>query len=320
MENGGLIEFLRNLVGVLVPVFVVSTMLNVGLTQRPSEIARYLRYRRFILRMLIANFVLVPLFMVLVLRFTSFDPALEAGLLIFALCAGAPFLIVLTQAAEHDLALGAAVMMLLMVLTVGYVPLVLPRLLAGASVGAWAIARPLLLQMIGPLVLGMVAAQVLPGLSAAVQPWVGKLASVSLYAVLAATLIAYFRSMLAVGFGPILVGLVTVAAAFGFGYLAGGGRDHLEDVGGLGTAQRNTAAGFIIATQNFNDPGVLVMLTVVNVVGLVVLLPLARVLSRDNPVTAAARADVSAPPAASAGNVPGDGDRGTAQPPSTGGT
>jgi bile acid:Na+ symporter, BASS family len=165
MENSGLIEFFRNIVGLLVPVFVVSTMLNVGLTQRPSQIAGYLRRWRFVLRMLIANFVLVPLFVVVVLRFTRFSPAVEAGLLIFALCAGAPFLIKLTQAAEHDLALGAAVMMLLMVLTVGYVPLALPALVGGASVGAWSVARPLLVQMIAPLALGMLAAQFLPACS-----------------------------------------------------------------------------------------------------------------------------------------------------------
>jgi BASS family bile acid:Na+ symporter len=289
MENCGVLEFFRNLVGVLVPVFVVSTMSNVGLTQHPAEIVKYLRYWRFVLRMLLANFVLLPLFMVLVLRFTSFEPAPEAGLLIFSLCAGAPFLIKLTQAAEHDVALGAAVMMLLMVLTVGYVPLVLPVLLPGASVGAWAVARPLLVQMILPLVIGILAAQLLPAFSARVQPWVGRLANVALYAVIAATVIGYFRSMLAIGLGPILVGLLTVAVAFGFGYLAGGGKDHLEDVGGLGTAQRNTAAGFIIATQNFNDANVLVMLTVANTLGIVALLFLARALRHDNVTAAAAQ-------------------------------
>jgi BASS family bile acid:Na+ symporter len=286
-----MIGFFRNIVGLAVLVFVVSTMLNVGLTQRPSQIVRYLRHPRFVLRMLIANFVLVPLFMVLVLHLTSFDPALETGLLIFAVCAGAPFLIMLTQAAEHDLALGAAVMMLLMVLSVGYVPLVLPRLLPGTSIGAWAIARPLLLQMMAPLVLGMLAAQFLSGFSAAVQPWVGRLANVTLYGVIAATLIGYFRSMLALGLGPILVVLSTIAAAFAFGYLAGGGKDHLEDVGGLGTAQRNTAAGFIIATRNFDDPKVLVMLTVANTLGIVALLLLARVLRHDNLAAAAAPGD-----------------------------
>jgi len=43
-----------------------------------------------------------------------------------------------------------------------------------------------------------------------------------------------------------LVGLAFVAAAFGVGYLARAGKDHLEDAGGLGTAQRNTAAGIIL--------------------------------------------------------------------------
>ena len=43
---------------------------------------------------------------------------LAAGLLVFSLCAGAPFLIKLTQLAEHHVALGAAVMFLLMVVTV----------------------------------------------------------------------------------------------------------------------------------------------------------------------------------------------------------
>ena len=303
-------EFFRDVVGALIPVFVVSTMLNVGLTQHPAQIARYLRHWPFALRMLIANFVLVPLFVVMVLQFTAFDPGLNAGLLIFALCAGAPFLIMLAKAAEHDLALAAAVMMFLMVLSVGFVPLALPMLLPGASVGAWAIAKPLLVQMIGPLALGMLAAHFLASVSAAVQPWVGRLAGITLYAVLAATVIGYFRSMLEIGFGPILVALITIAVAFGLGYLAGRGEDHLEDVGGLGTAQRNTAAGFIIATQNFDDPDVLVMITVANALGLVTLLVLARALRHDNPAAPSTRAEVAGPSAGS-GEVPAVGDHGT---------
>lgn len=93
----------------------------------------------------------------------------------------------------------------------------------------------------------------------------------------------YSPSVPKIGGGAILIALVTIAAAFGFGYLAGCGRDHLEDVGGLGTAQRNTAAGLIIATQNFDDPGVLVMLTVANAMGIVLLLFLAKTLRHDNP-------------------------------------
>lgn len=50
------------------------------------------------------------------------------------------------------------------------------------------------------------------------------------------------------------------------------------------STHRNTAAGLIIATQNFGDPNVLVMLALANMLGLIMLLGIARVLSRDNKV------------------------------------
>jgi bile acid:Na+ symporter, BASS family len=279
-------EFFRSLVEIVAPIFVISTMLNVGLTQRLSDITGHLKDYPFVLKMLLANFVLAPLVMILILTFTSFDPALRDGLLIFALCAGAPFLIKLTQTAEHDVALGAAVMILLIAATVIYVPIVLPMVMYGVAVDGWAIAKTLFLQMLLPIVVGMLAVQFLPNLAKKIQPWVGILGNITLYVLVAATLIGYFPNMISiVGTGAILVGLAFVAAAFGIGYLMGGGKDHLEDVGGLGTAQRNTAAGVIIATQNFDDPNVLVMLTLANTLGIVMLLLIAKRLSRDNKIT-----------------------------------
>jgi len=279
-------EFLRSAVQFIAPVFVISTMLNVGLTQKPSDIAGHLKNRPFVLKMLLANFVFAPLLMIVALYFAPFDPALKAGLLIFSLGAGAPFLIKLTQTAEHEVALGAAVMMLLMVVTVVYMPVMLPLVLSGVSVDALAIAKALLLQMLLPIGAGMLVAQLLPALAKKGQPWVGWAGNVAMYAMVVATLIGYFPNLLnIVGTGAFLVGLAFVAAAFGLGYLAGAGKDHLEDIGGLGTAQRNTAAGVIIAIQNFKDPNVFVMLTLANIVGIVMLLFVARALSRDNKVT-----------------------------------
>jgi BASS family bile acid:Na+ symporter len=134
-------EFFRSMVPIVAPIFVVSTMLNVGLTQTLSDITGHLKNYSFVLKVLVANFVIAPLLMIAVLHFAPFDPALKAGLLIFSLCAGAPFLIKLTQTAKHDLSLGAAVMMLLMVVTVVYTPIVLPPVLSGISVDGWAVAN-----------------------------------------------------------------------------------------------------------------------------------------------------------------------------------
>ena len=278
-------EFLRSAVQYIAPVFVIATMLNVGLTQKPSAIAAHLKNPPFVLKMLAANFIFAPLLMIVALYFAPFHPSLKAGLLIFSLGAGAPFLIKLTQTAEHEVALGAAVMMLLMIVTVGYLPVVLPLMLSGVSVDALAIARALLLQMLLPIGVGMLVAQFVPTLAKKVQPWVGMIGNLAMYAMVVATLIGYFPNLVQIiGTGAFLVGLVFVGAAFGLGYLAGAGKDHLEDVGALGTAQRNTAAGVIVAIQNFSDPNVFVMLTLANIVGIVMLLFIARALSRDNKV------------------------------------
>jgi bile acid:Na+ symporter, BASS family len=139
--------------------------------------------------------------------------------------------------------------------------------------------------MLMPIAVGMLLIQFVPALAKKAQPAIGWLGNITLYILVAATLIGYFPNMIGiVGTGAILVGLVFVAAAFGVGYLAGAGKDHLEDVGGLGTAQRNTAAGIIIAVQNFSDPNVLVILTLANTLGIVMLLFVAKALSRDNKV------------------------------------
>lgn len=276
--------FFRAVIGIAVPVFVMSTMLNVGLTQKPAAIIGHLRNWRFVLRMLIANFIAVPLVMLLILRITSFDLALQEGLLVFSLGAGAPFLIKLTQIAEHRVSLGTAVMMLLVVATIGYMPLVLPFFVSGGTVDAGAIGRALFRQMLLPIIVGMLVAHFLHGLAGVIQPWVARLSNIALYVVLVSTFIGYFPRLAdIVGTGALLAALVFVLAAFGIGYLAGWGSDHLEDVGALGTAQRNTAAGLTVALQNFHDPNVLVTLTLANAVGLVLLLFLARVLRRDNP-------------------------------------
>jgi bile acid:Na+ symporter, BASS family len=280
-------EFFKSVIPYITPIFVISTMLNVGLTQKLSDIIEHLKNYPFVIKMLIANFVAAPLVMLLMLYFAPFEPTLKAGLLIFSLCAGAPFLIKLTQMAEQEVSLGAAVMVMLMLVTVAYVPILLPLILSGLTVDAGAIAKTLGLQMLLPIIVAMLAVQLLPGLARKVQPWIGWLGNITLYALIAATLIGYSVNMLGiVGTGAILVGLIFVLAAFGMGYLTGAGKDHLEDVGGLGTAQRNTAAAMIIAVQNFSEyPDVLVMITLANTLGIVMLLFIAKRLSRDHKIT-----------------------------------
>lgn len=76
-------EIAKSLIPFLVPLFVVSTMLNVGFTQKVAEIVADLRNLRFVVKMLIANFVAAPLAMIVMLYLAPFEPSLKAGLLLF---------------------------------------------------------------------------------------------------------------------------------------------------------------------------------------------------------------------------------------------
>ena len=79
--------------------------------------------------------------------------------------------------------------------------------------------------------------------------------------------------------GGILAGFFFIALGLAIGWVLGGPGTDTRRVMALGTAQRNIAAALVVATENFSDPKVIVMVMVVAIVGLVVLMPLSRALA-----------------------------------------
>ncbi len=265
------------------PVFIYCTMANVGMTQHPRRIARYWGDWPFYAKMIAANFIAAPLVMWLLLKLWPLEPQFAAALVVYSLCAGAPFLIKLTATSKHDVALGAATMMLLVLATIVIVPLVLPALLPMLNVDAAGMAWSLVRQMLLPIVAGAAFAAVAPKLAKMVQPWVAKIGNVALNVVLVSTIVGHLPEMPDIILsGALIIGLVFVLAAFGIGYAAGWGSDALEDIGGLATAQRNTAAAMLIAVSSFSDPSVFVLITLVSTLGIVALIIIAKSLKCDN--------------------------------------
>lgn len=278
-----MIEFLQSASGYLVTVFVVTSMLNVGLTQKPARILQHLRNYQFLLAMLVVNIVVVPALMIFALRIVPVTPHYEIGLILFGVAAGAPFLIHLTKTSQRDLALGATVLMVLMFSSVLTMPLLLPFLIEGIEVGARQIIAPMLIQMVLPMIIGMLLLQFLESFTAIIQPWVAKISNITLYALIVAVLVGYGGNLLDPQIWvAIAVGLVVLVLAFFIGFMMGDGHDQLKDVGGLGTAQRGTASALIVASDAFDDPLILVIITILNTVGVVVLILAAKWLSPDH--------------------------------------
>lgn len=276
-------EFFQMLGSWGIAVFVVTSMLNVGLTQKPSRLLRHLDNRAFLLRMLLLNFIVVPALMIAGVYLVDMEPVYAAGLLLFGLAAGAPFLIKLTDVSDSDVALAATVLLVLMVASVLVLPVALPQVIEGLTVDVWGITRSLLVQMILPLALGMLLLQYAERLVVRLQPWVARISNIALYVLIVAIVIGYLPAMSDPGLWVAIgVGLVVLVLALFLGWTMGDGHGHLKEVGGLGTAQRGTAAALIVAQTNFEDPRILVVITLLNTFGVVLLIAAAKVMSRDN--------------------------------------
>jgi len=133
----------------------VASMLAMGAGLTVSQIFAPLRNARLVVLALLANFVLMPLGALALAKVLWLDEPFGVGLLVLGCAAGAPFLPKLAEIAKGNLAFAVGAMVLLMVVTVGYLPIVLPLLLPGVSVNPWEIARSLVLLMLLPLVIGL---------------------------------------------------------------------------------------------------------------------------------------------------------------------
>lgn len=270
-------EILSKAVPITTLAFVLSSMLSMGLSLTVGQILVPLRNYKLIVLALLANFVLMPFAALFIARLLRLDQPLGIALLLLGTASGAPFLPLLARISKGNLAFAVGLMVLLMVVTVVYMPLVLPLMLEGVSVDPVKISRSLVFLMLLPLAVGLLVRARLSGLAAKVQPSLSRFSILSLALLIALLLITNIQNVLSLyGTRGVLASIFFIAAGSGIGWVLGGAHSGTRGVMALGTAQRNIAAALVVAGQNFNDPRVLVMVVVVAIVGLLLLMPLAR--------------------------------------------
>jgi BASS family bile acid:Na+ symporter len=257
--------------------FVVASMLAMGMSLTIPQIMEPLRNVRLVVLALLANFVLVPLLAYLIVRLIPMDQSLQYGLLILATAAGAPFLPKLVQGAKGNIAFGVGLMVLLMVVTIIYMPLVLPLLLQGVQVNPWDIAQSLIVLMLIPLTIGLLMRSHSPDSAGHWQPVMNKISSLAILVLLVTGVGLNLSNILGlVGSGGILALLLFIVGCLLMGYFLGGRDPGIRSVLGLGTAQRNVAAAIVVASQNFPGSDTLVFVLVAAILLLLILLPTAK--------------------------------------------
>jgi BASS family bile acid:Na+ symporter len=268
-------EILTTIAGLALNLFVITSMLAMGMSLTVKQILDPLRNVRLVVLVLVGNFILVPALAWGLTAVLPLGQPQTTALILVGACAGAPFLPKLAQMSKGNLAFSVGMMVLLMVVTIFYAPLVLPLLLPGAQVDALAIAQSLILLMLLPLAIGLLVKWRYAETAVSWQPHLSQASTYSLLLLIVAALLVQFRNIIgAIGSWLILGTLLLVVGALVIGYFLSVGSEAADrKVAALGTAQRNLSAALLVSAS-FGDPETLVMTLVASLILAVVLVVL----------------------------------------------
>ncbi len=266
-------ETLTLLFNLSVVLFVITTMLSMGLGLQVSQIIEPLKSPLLIVDVLVTNFLLVPLAVLLIIFLIPVDEGTKIGLIILSLAAGAPFTPKLVEIAKGDIALATAVMLLQMVVTVAILPFALSIMLDGdIVVDSLAIAKSLVIMMIIPLLFALWAKAKFEAVAAVWQGRMIKFSNLTLLVIIILMTILNGKDILDVFGYDMLAVILFIIVALLIGYVAGGKLYPNRVVSSLSAGQRNISAALVVAAQNFDDPKVTIIIIAVSIIGLFILL------------------------------------------------
>jgi len=274
-----MIDALQRLADLSLVVFVVSSMLAMGMSQPLADVLAPLRRPLPVVLALVVNFALSPLLALGLTWFIPLQPAHATGLLLLGAAAGAPFLPKLAELCGGSLAYSVALTMLLTGMSMVFMPLALPLMVPGLHADGWAIARPLLFLMLLPLGIGFALARAGGAWLERLHAFVRRLSNLALVLLVILLVGLDLKIVLGtVGSFAIATYALYLLALMGLAWLLGAADESTRNVFVLGAGCRNIAAALVVAGTNLDDPHVTVMLVVAAIVSLVVLLVLVRVM------------------------------------------
>jgi BASS family bile acid:Na+ symporter len=186
------------------------------------------------------------------------------GLILLGLAPCAPLLPMMTEKARGDLNYAATFILLASAGTVIYMPIMVPLLVKGLTVSAWAVAKPMLILVMIPLVIGIVIQLRWAATASLIQPFVKKATGIDTLVMLIVVVILFGKGFLsAVGTYAILAHVifftVITAASYALGF---GMPPRQKSVVSLGICTRNNGAAMapLFVVQGA-DPNAIVMVS-----------------------------------------------------------
>lgn len=247
----------EQLVGILVPVTLFEMMLATGLSVRPADLVQAVKSKRLVIGAGLANYVAVPIAAALLLIALDIDTLVAAGILILAVCPGAPYAPPLAALARGTTATSVGLMVVLAGSSVVVVPLLLPGLLAITTGKADLHVEPLMLlgaiavTQLHPLCGGLALNYWRPDLAARLLGPAVTLSKILNAATLSLIIASQLPQLLNVRLEELFGMLILLSIGLGIGWSVGGSKEQDRRAIALTTSIRNVGLGLEISTALF---------------------------------------------------------------------
>lgn len=232
--------------------FVAGSMVALGLSLTFSEATAPFKDTRLLLLALFSNFVVVPLFAFSLVWLFPVSEGVRTGIILLSLGGGAPFIPKIVESAKGKVARAGALMLLLVGVTILFMPVAVPLIFPGESVNSWDIAKSLILIMLLPLILALLVNARFPHVAARIQPFAEKFTNISVLVLIIAMAFLYTKmAMSNLNILPIIIVFFLGSAAIG--YVTGGKDRNARFALTVGTGLRNPPVAILVASQIFPD-------------------------------------------------------------------
>jgi BASS family bile acid:Na+ symporter len=234
---------------------LVAITFGAGLQVNREHLVVILKHGGLLVRALAANFVIVPIFGVLIAKLFRLPPQIATGFLLMAIAPGVPFILLGVRKKGGSLGLAVALALFLPLISLATVPLTAALVLPPGAEARLPFARfvvTLLLFQVVPLLAGMAITGRAPAVAAKLGRPVQLVLVVAVLALVALLVPDLVRSVATVyGSGGMLAMLCLVVLSLITGWLLGGPARETRRILGNGTALRNIGLCLLIATTNF---------------------------------------------------------------------
>jgi bile acid:Na+ symporter, BASS family len=268
--------------------FIVSTMLSIGLSVNLKQIKTTISNYKLMTKGLLANFLIIPLVAWIIVQVIPMEESISIGFLLVSVCAGAALGPKFAQISKSDIALAATMMFILSALTALVTPLWLDAFFGSAgdsadsaysagfstpTIDTSRIIIELVILYLIPMVFGILINNRYPD-RAKIRTLLEKVSTILLILVAVIVLVTNLSDIYhyVVGITGIIISIVSVMIYGTLGYILGGPRIPTKRSLVFDTAVRNDAIALLIATQSFSDhPNVAVVVVVFGLTQIIIM-------------------------------------------------